>query len=166
VTRNIDVEALRGLRDRHGAAFPRGRVICREGDTTSQFYVVLQGAVEVWQRDRATGQKRVLFTIPAGGFFGEMSCFSGLPRSATCVAAEDSVLLFFNQETAVQLLGASPRFALGVIQTLCDRLRGANERIAALGPSTVSGAVTQSQPTARPAADAPAVAVSTARPRA
>ena len=130
--RNIDFEALRSLRDRHGAGFPRGRVICREGDTTSEFYVVLQGSVEVSQKDKATGEKRVLFTVPAGGFFGEMSCFSGLPRSATCIAAEDSVLLYFNQDTAIQLLRASPRFALGVIQSLCDRLRNANERIAGL----------------------------------
>ena len=27
--RNIDFEALRSLRDRHGAGFPRGRVIAR-----------------------------------------------------------------------------------------------------------------------------------------
>ena len=132
LARNIDFEALRGLRDRHGATFARGRMICREGDTTSQFYVVLQGSVEVSQKDRLTGQRQVLFTIPPGGFFGEMSCFGGLPRSATCVAAEDSVVLSFTQETAVQLLRASPQFALGVIQTLCDRLRGANERIGAL----------------------------------
>jgi CRP-like cAMP-binding protein len=132
LARNIDFEALRGLRDRHGAAFPRGRMICREGDTTAEFYVVLQGSVEVSQRDRITGARRILHTIPAGGFFGEMSCFSGQPRSATCVAAEDSVVLCFNQDTAVQLLRASPQFALGVIQTLCDRVRGANERLGQL----------------------------------
>jgi uncharacterized protein (DUF2225 family)/CRP-like cAMP-binding protein len=146
--RNIDFEALRSLRDRHGAAFPRGRVICREGDTTSEFYVVLQGSVEVSQKDTSSGDKRVLFTVAAGGFFGEMSCFSGLPRSATCIAAEDSVLLYFNQDTAIQLLRASPRFALGVIQSLCDRLRNANERIARLeAPSS---------PAAPPAPAAPA----------
>jgi CRP-like cAMP-binding protein/uncharacterized protein (DUF2225 family) len=145
--RNIDFEALRSLRDRHGAAFPRGRVICREGDTTSEFYVVLQGSVEVSQKDTSTGEKRVLFTVSSGGFFGEMSCFSGLPRSATCIAAEDSVLLYFNQDTAVQLLRASPRFALGVIQSLCDRLRNANERIARLETPSPPAAP-PSQPTA------------------
>jgi CRP-like cAMP-binding protein len=138
-TRNIDFEALRALRDRHGATFPRGRMICREGDTTSQFYVVLQGSVDVSQRDRLTGQRRVLDTIPPGGFFGEMSCFGGSPRSATCVAAEDAVVLSFTQETAIQLLHASPQFALGVIQTLCDRLRGANERIGALENARSAG---------------------------
>jgi uncharacterized protein (DUF2225 family)/CRP-like cAMP-binding protein len=150
--RNIDFEALRSLRDRHGAAFPRGRVVCREGDTTSEFYVVLQGSVEVSQKDKATGEKRILFTVPAGGFFGEMSCFSGLPRSATCIAAEDSVLLYFNQDTAIQLLRASPRFALGVIQSLCDRLRNANERIARLEESGATPAppvqTAATQPTA------------------
>jgi CRP-like cAMP-binding protein/uncharacterized protein (DUF2225 family) len=132
VLRNIDFEALRSLRDRHGAAFPRGRVIVREGDTSAEFYVVLQGAVEVSIKDPRTGAKHVLSVLQPGSFFGEMSCFSGLPRSATATAAEDSVLLFFNQDTAIQLMRASPLFALGVIQTLCDRIRNNNERIAQL----------------------------------
>lgn len=130
--RNIDFEALRSLRDRHGAAFPRGRVLFREGDTSAEFYVVLQGAVEVFVKDPQTGQQHPLFKYGPGGFFGEMSCFSGLPRSATAICAEDSVLLFFNQDTAIQLMRTSPRFALGVIQTLCDRVRAANERIVRL----------------------------------
>ncbi len=134
--RNIDFEALKGLSDRHGAAFPRGRVIFRENDTSGEFYVILQGSVELSLKDPATGQKNILFVVKVGGFFGEMSAFSGMPRSATAVAAEDSLLLFFNQDTAVNLIRASPRFALGVIQTLCDRIRNNNERIAKL---TVDG---------------------------
>lgn len=133
--RNIDFDALRSLRDRHGAAFPRDRVLFREGDTSAEFYVILQGSVELSLKDKSTGNKTVLHVAQAGAFFGEMSCFSGLPRSATATAAEDSVLLFFNQDTAIQLLRASPRFALGVIQTLCDRIRAANERIATLAES-------------------------------
>jgi hypothetical protein len=100
-----------------------------------------------------------------------MSCFSGLPRSATAIAAEDSVLLFFNQDTAIQLLRASPRFALGVIQTLCDRIRGSNERIARLeaggAVAAAPPAPASAQPTpARPSASASAVAIAaaTARP--
>lgn len=142
--RNIDFEALKSLRDRNGAAFPRGRVIFREGDTSAEFYVILQGAVELSIKDKATGDKTVLHTAQAGAFFGEMSCFGGMPRSATATAAEDSFLLFFNQDTAIQLLRASPRFGLGVIQTLCDRIRTANEKISALSdrsggqPATVA----------------------------
>lgn len=173
--RNIDFEALRSLRDRHGAAFPRGRVIFREGDTSAEFYVVLQGAVEVSIKDPQTGAKHVLSVLQPGSFFGEMSCFSSLPRSATATAAEDSVLLFFNQDTAIQLMRASPLFALGVIQTLCDRIRNNNERIARLSalvgdPEKVAAAAVspgQRAAAANPApAAAPSVSASAARPTA
>ncbi len=169
--RNIDFDALRSLRDRHGAAFPRGRILFREGDTSAEFYVILQGSVELSIKDKATGNKTVLHVAQAGAFFGEMSCFSGLPRSATATAAEDSVLLFFNQDTAIQLLRASPRFALGVIQTLCDRIRAANERIATLADSAggTSPPVTAppSGPRAMPAglAQTAAAAARAARPQ-
>jgi CRP-like cAMP-binding protein/uncharacterized protein (DUF2225 family) len=156
VLRNIDFEALRSLRDRHGAAFPRGRVLFREGDTTAEFYVVLQGSVEISIKDPESGQKHVLTVIQPGGFFGEMSCFSGMARSATAVTAEDSVLLFFNQDTAIQLMRASPRFALGVIQTLCDRIRTNNERISRL--SALVGDPEKVAATAQPAAPAAAAA--------
>ena len=154
--RNIDFESLKGLSDRHGAGFPRGRVIFRENDTSAEFYVILQGSVELSVKNPATGQKNVLLTVQVGGFFGEMSAFGGMPRSATAVAAEDSLLLFFNQDTAVNLIRASPRFALGVIQTLCDRIRNNNERITKLTATT----------TDQPAPTSPAVASAVSNARA
>jgi CRP/FNR family cyclic AMP-dependent transcriptional regulator len=138
--RNIDFEALRSLRGRHGATFSRGDVVVREGDRSSEFYVVLQGAVDFTITDRATGAPVVVGSAGVSDFFGEIACFGGLTRTATATAAEDgTVLLFFDRETAVELLRTSPRFALGVIQRVGDRvfeadelLRGAGEEIAAL----------------------------------
>jgi CRP-like cAMP-binding protein len=138
--RNIDFEALRALRDRHGAVYPKGRVIFRHGDTSPEFYVVLQGSVELSLTDKESGVKQVLHVAPPGDFFGEMSCFGGDPRSATAIANEDNtVLLQFNQETAIQLLRASPRFTLGVIQRLCDRVNIANRKISELTGQLAGG---------------------------
>jgi CRP-like cAMP-binding protein len=139
--RNIDFEALRSLRDRHGAVYPKGRVIFRRGDTSPEFYVVLQGSVELSITSPESGAKSVLLVAPPGDFFGEMSCFSGAPRSATAIANEDNtVLLQFNQDTAIQLLRASPRFALGVIQRLTDRVTIANSKIEELASQLAAGA--------------------------
>src|SRR5438874_10231913 len=153
--RNIDFEALRGLRDRHGAVYPKGRVIFRRGDTSPEVYVVLQGSVELSITSPETGAKSVLLIAPPGDFFGEMSCFGGAPRSADAIANEDNtVLLRFNQDTAIQLLRASPRFALGVIQRLTDRVSIANSKIEELtarlgggvGASAVAAAVRAAAP--------------------
>ncbi|HEY3107398.1 MAG TPA: DUF2225 domain-containing protein [Chloroflexota bacterium] len=158
--RNIDFEALRGLRDRHGAVYPKGRVIFRRGDTSPEFYVVLQGSVELSITNPETGAKSVLLIAPPGDFFGEMSCFGGQPRSATAIANEDgTVLLQFNQETAIQLLRASPRFALGVIQRLTDRVSIANAKIEELSAQLAGGpgaqAIAAAARAANPAREVP-----------
>jgi CRP-like cAMP-binding protein len=153
--RNIDFEALRGLRDRHGAVYPKGRVIFRRGDTSPEFYVVLQGSVELSITSPDTGAKSVLLIAPPGDFFGEMSCFSGAPRSATAIANDDNtILLQFNQETAIQLLRASPRFALGVIQRLTDRVTIANSKIEELASQLSLGSSAQTAAGAARAASA------------
>jgi CRP-like cAMP-binding protein len=79
------------------------------------------------------GYKQVLLVAPPGDFFGEITCFSAVPRSATATANEDdTILLRFDQSTVVQLMQASPRFCLGIIQRLCDRVVAANAKIAEL----------------------------------
>lgn len=120
--RDIDFEALRDLRGRFGAAYPRGRVLFHEGETSTDFYVVLKGAVELASRDPATGQLRPLRAVRPGEFFGEMACFCDRPRAASAIVSEDAVVLRLSQVAINDLLARSPRFARGVIQTLCDRL--------------------------------------------
>jgi CRP-like cAMP-binding protein len=129
--RDIDFQALNRLQSRHGASYPRGRVIFHKGDLDPIFYVVLRGSVELSITEG--GYKQVLHVATAGDFFGEISCFAAQPRSATAAAAEDdTVLLQFDQASVVSLMRASPRFCLGLIQRLCDRVVMADEKIADL----------------------------------
>src|SRR5687767_5431418 len=117
----------------YGVKYPRGWVIFREGDTSSDMFVVLDGSVELTIRDPDSGETRLVRSVAKGEFFGEMSCFLGRSRSATAIAAEDSVLLTFNKDAAIQMLRTRPRFAVGVIQTLCDRIVRDGETIVKLG---------------------------------
>ena len=128
--RDIDFAALRDLRGRYGANYPRGRVLFHEGDTSTDFYVVLQGAVDMATRDSWSGEPRLVRTVTPGEFFGEMSCFCERPRAATAIVREDAVLLCLGQAAINDLLARSPRFARGVIQTLCDRIQADTEDVA------------------------------------
>src|SRR4051812_16430697 len=95
--RDIDFPALRNLRDQFGAAYPRGRVLFHAGDTSTDFYVVLQGVVDMVVRDSTTGDPMVVRSVHAGEFFGEMSCFCDRPRAATAVVRDDAVFLCMGQ---------------------------------------------------------------------
>jgi CRP-like cAMP-binding protein len=52
-----------------------------------------------------------------------MALVDGLPRSATCIAAEDSELLVLSDHDFLTFLHGHGSIALGVLQTLTQRLR-------------------------------------------
>jgi CRP/FNR family cyclic AMP-dependent transcriptional regulator len=117
---------LAQLCQRYGVHYEPGAAIVHEKDPTDELSFVVSGRVEF--SVCAEGGRRVLNTAGRGTLFGEVSCFGGLPRSATATALEDAFLLKFDRQTAMQLVSTSPRFALRVIQTLGDRLRTATAR--------------------------------------
>jgi CRP-like cAMP-binding protein len=120
--RDIDFQALRDLRGHYGAEYPRGRVVFQAGETSTEMYVVLQGTVDMVVQGPWKPTTCVVRSVGPGEFFGEMACFRGRPRAAHAVVREDAVLLRLSQVAINELLARSPRFAKGVIQTLCDRL--------------------------------------------
>lgn len=128
----LDVRLLRSLSQRHGRVYPRGSVIFTEGEQGGEFYVVLSGTVEIAKQSVGPDgrpEHSVLARLGPGSVFGEMSTFTGEPRSATAIAAQDVAVLYFDQRTALQLLRASPQFGLDLIRTLCQRIRTLNERL-------------------------------------
>ncbi|HEU4395484.1 MAG TPA: cyclic nucleotide-binding domain-containing protein, partial [Planctomycetota bacterium] len=74
--------------------FAPGAMVCREGEYTADFFVVLSGLAGVFMSDRLEkGKRKYLASLSAGRWFGEMSCMSNAPRSATVVAESDLVVL-------------------------------------------------------------------------
>jgi CRP-like cAMP-binding protein len=126
---SIDIETLRSLGNRHRASYARGHILYHEGSSTGPLYVVLRGSVAFRVRDPASGGERVVETVRAGDFFGEVSCFSGTTRHDTAVVQEEgTILLVVDAESAFGLLAASPRFGTAVIRRLCERVRSETAR--------------------------------------
>lgn len=59
-----------------------GSVVFREGETGREFYVILEGEMEVLKQSKQGREARVALLGP-GNWFGEMSILDILPRSAT-----------------------------------------------------------------------------------
>ncbi len=73
---------------------PKAR-ICREGEYTAIFYVVLEGLVGVYKEapEDGEGKRKYLGSLANGAWFGEMSAMSHAPRSATIVTEAETVVL-------------------------------------------------------------------------
>ena len=101
---------------------PAGDTIVARWDTGRDFYVLEDGAVDVF----IDGD--VVSTLRAGEFFGEIAALewgAGYARSrvATVVARQDVRLRVFEPESLVHLLDAFPRLEREIRRQAYDRLR-------------------------------------------
>ena len=119
----IDFEVLaRVAKDKR--AVKAGEVIFRAGERGDQFFVVRDGAIDI-----RIGE-RTVETVGPSGVFGEMAMVDAKPRSATAVAAADSVIVALTEKQFLALVREAPYFALAVMRVLAHRLRTANAELA------------------------------------
>ena len=97
-----------------------GKVLIREGERGSEFFVIVSGEVQV----RRKGRK--IATLGPGDFVGEMALLSKAPRNATVTAATAVDVLVITDRAFVGLLDKTPDLWHKVARTLAERL-GDNE---------------------------------------
>jgi CRP-like cAMP-binding protein len=113
------------------ATFRKGSVIFNRTDMSTDLYIVNSGSLKAVLIDEEGGEM-VLARFGAGAFFGELSLIDGKGRSAAIVADADSELSVLNKDVFFDLLVKDPRIAIGLMTTLVERLRGADEMIESL----------------------------------
>jgi CRP-like cAMP-binding protein len=95
---------------------PAGRKLIREGRRGREFFVLVDGSVEV-TRDGET-----LRTLEGGDFFGEIALVSAVPRTSTVTALTPVRVLIITERAFQNLLADSPSISFKVIQALAERL--------------------------------------------
>lgn len=132
-----EVEALAKV------AVPRtyeaGQVVFREGDQGDTCFVVRSGAIKI-SREHG-GRTIALAELRVGDMFGELSMFGGEVRSATAAALEDTAAIALLAGDVRRLLAGNPEIALKMLETMADRVRATNQRLANQSFQTVAGRV-------------------------
>lgn len=98
-----------------------GEVIFREGDTSAEMYVIIDGTVEL--ECRMGEEARIVSRLEPGDFFGETSLLADGPREVTARATRDYRLLRLDRETFGQIVREEPDIALRMLRRLSERLR-------------------------------------------
>lgn len=111
--------------------FPEGDEIIEEGHEIDAevdgLYLLISGSVEV-RKDSTDGTDgRLLATLNAGDFFGEMALLDNHPRSASVYAIEECQCLVLNQWDFMSQMRANPDIALKMLAVLSERLRRTSE---------------------------------------
>jgi CRP/FNR family transcriptional regulator, cyclic AMP receptor protein len=105
---------------------PARTVVFFEGDRAHAVFVVLSGALKVFQT-ADDGRVRVLGTIRPGDTFGELALLDGQPRSASVETVAASELLVIAQEDWRRLAMTTPGLLWGLLENVSTRLRAQND---------------------------------------
>lgn len=102
--------------------YAQGDVIVRVGEVGRHFHAIAHGVVRVLPDPTTDGEWRGVMLGP-GQVFGEMSLFSGMPVSATLVAARDTVTWTLDGPAFLALLEREPALHRSLTRLLIERLR-------------------------------------------
>lgn len=99
--------------------FASGEVITWQGSVAHHLYVMTRGSAEV--RISVDGSDKVVATLNAPTFFGEMGLMTGDPRSATVVATSEVETYRLDKASFHRILMARPEVAAEVSHILAVR---------------------------------------------
>lgn len=100
-----------------------GGFLFHEGDDPDFLYILLSGHA------RILIGKREVETFGPGQLVGELALIEKAPRTASVQAIADCRFACIDQKRFDFLITETPRFALAVMRTMAERLRGADRVI-------------------------------------
>lgn len=108
---------------------PKDEYLITEGGKSHEMFWVLSGSFVVTKMNQ-DDHNVIIGKVFSGELVGEMSFLDSLPRSASVKALEDSEVLVIPHKKFIDVMEGQPRWFRSLMQTLSQRLRGANKIIA------------------------------------
>ena len=95
---------------------PAGKVLCREGETGQEFFVIVEGKTDV------TSKGKRVATRGDGDFVGEIALLEDTKRTATVTAKTPLRLFVLTRQDFRRLIDQNPAVERKVLQTLARRV--------------------------------------------
>ena len=103
-------------------SYTPGAILCQENAVEDTFYMILEGDVEVTKVIN-NSENRLLKTLTAGDFFGEMALIHNAPRAATVTAKTAITTLELEKAAFDRVLKNSSSIAMAMVSEISSRLR-------------------------------------------
>jgi tetratricopeptide (TPR) repeat protein len=114
--------------------FKPGDRLITQGVAGETLFILTAGEFQV-RRVAEGGEARVVATLGAGHYVGEMSLIDDAPTSAEVIASSPGTALAISKQAFTVFLGSNDHVALRVyrvfVRTMCERLRKTNEQLSA-----------------------------------
>jgi signal transduction histidine kinase len=121
----------------HEQQLARGEYFFREGQPVTQFYVVIEGELQISRT--VHGEPMVLGTTPRGIMGGETFLLSGTPAQTNAQAILPSRLMVFELAAFLGIFTHCPTVGIKILRVAAERMQGfaallmQQEKMAALG---------------------------------
>ena len=99
--------------------------VVQKGEAGSSLLMLMSGRLQVIALSE-DGREVGLSFVEPGDYFGELSIIDGGPRSASIIAATESVVGFLPQAAAQALFYQNPAVVEALLQRLCRTIRQAS----------------------------------------
>ena len=91
--------------------FPKNTVVVTQGDVTDSLYIIIEGKVDVFlQNDK--GKEIIINTLGDCDTFGELAPLGGIPRQASIITTENSVLGVISRQVFMDTLLTKPAISI------------------------------------------------------
>jgi len=116
-----ELEKISSLMQRQ--VFEVGEMLIEEATIGTQFFVLIEGHLEVVKRIEGDELEVLNFISKSGELFGEMALVENKVRSAGIIARKTSEVLVVEKEGFLQLVNHFPQFTLEVARSISNYLR-------------------------------------------
>ena len=113
-----------------------GEVLMEQGESSDSGYLCISGRLRAYVRGE-DGVQRMVREMARGEVIGEMSLYTGDPRSATVVALRNSVLVKLDKRHFDELLAISPQVSITFTRQIIRRLQTEHQQHPVSAPVTV-----------------------------
>jgi CRP/FNR family transcriptional regulator, cyclic AMP receptor protein len=95
---------------------PAGEVLCREGDTGQEFFVIVDGEIDITSKGKPVAARG------GGDFVGEIALLEDTKRTATVTAKTPLRVFVLTRQDFRRLVDANPAVERKVMQALARRV--------------------------------------------
>ncbi len=104
-----------------------GKVLCREGETAREFFVIVDGEVEV------TRDADRISSLRGGDFFGEIALLEDIPRTATVTATTPLRFFVLTRQAFWSLIERQPDVERKILRALAKRVLSTSDDLTVAG---------------------------------
>lgn len=111
--------------------YPKNTLVVTQGDDTDSLYVILEGKVDVFlQNDK--GKEIIINTLTECDTFGELAPLGGIPRQASIITTENSLMAVISRQVFMDTLLSKPAISMRIIDRLIHLIQDLTEEVSSL----------------------------------